>query len=358
MAYCTFYERPICSLCCSLEPHCRDFCKRDWKLPPETVDAQAGSVKLHRVSPRLGKRFWQIAMVFLLLLFLTGLFLFAGGWAGNLEDLTTITALFLGAAPLMALIASWAVMANERRQLTEENLLGALRRLGQTQQELAVRQRLAAVGEVAATISHELRNPLGTISSSVEVLSRNPALSGDAEEDVQRIRRSISRCSRIIDILLDFGRDGTHETVSIELRPWLMALLDEHSLGAEVTLNVPADTHLRCDPARLQFAIRNLIENAWQAAKSVQTPDHQPRVVLSVLEDDDFGIIEIEDNGPGLSPEIRARAFDPLVTTKASGFGLGLTLVRRVAQMHGGDAWIEHTSPHGTTMRLSIAQTT
>nr|WP_240547547.1 HAMP domain-containing sensor histidine kinase [Paracoccus sp. J56] len=243
-------------------------------------------------------------------------------------------------------------MANERRRLTEDDLIDALRRLGSTQRELAVRQRLAAVGEVAATISHELRNPLGTITSSVEVLSRSPGLGPEAEEDVQRIRRNIARCSRIIDILLDFARQGAHETVPVDLRDWLAGLVAEHPAAQQITMQVPEGMRLRCDPTRLQFAIRNLIENGLQAAETV--PGRVPHVTLRAFHDGTRTILEIGDNGPGLAPEIRARAFDPLVTTKASGVGLGLALVRRVAELHGGDAWIARTGPEGTAMRLSI----
>ncbi|ABL71636.1 ATP-binding protein [Paracoccus denitrificans] len=353
MAYCTFYERPICSLCCSLEPHCRDFCKRS-RTPGAVDPAGAPALRLHRMPPRLGRRAWQVAAMFAVLMAGLGmLYLIARHLSASLRAMQVVAHVFLGSAPPLALLAFWAVMANERRRLTEEDLIDALRRLGSTQRELAIRQRLAAVGEVAATISHELRNPLGTITSSVEVLSRSPGLGPDAEEDVQRIRRNIARCSRIIDILLDFARQGAHETVPVDLRDWLSGLVAEHPAGAHVVLEVPAGMRLRCDPARLQFAIRNLIENGWQAAESV--PGREPRVILRAFRDGHRSIIEIEDNGPGLPPEIRARAFDPLVTTKASGVGLGLSLVRRVAELHGGDAWIERTGPEGTVMRLSVA---
>ncbi|TRW95216.1 GHKL domain-containing protein [Paracoccus sp. M683] len=354
MAYCTFYERPICSLCCSLEPHCRDFCKRSTVLL--AVDPAAPALRLRRVPPHLGQRAWQVGLMFLILLgALAVLYLVARNLSDGLHDPQLVWQFFLGSAPLMALLAFWAVMANERRRLTEDDLIDAVRRLGGAQRELAIRQRLAAVGEVAATISHELRNPLGTITSSVEVLSRNPGLGPEADEDVQRIRRNIMRCSRIIDILLDFARQGTHETVPVDLHDWLTALLAEHQAAAHVALEVPQGMRLRCDPARLQFAIRNLLENGWHAAETVS--NRQPRVTLRAFRDGAFSIIEIEDNGPGLAPEIRARAFDPLVTTKATGVGLGLSLVRRVAQMHGGDVWIERSDAEGTVMRLSIAET-
>ncbi|MFV0359395.1 ATP-binding protein [Tropicimonas sp.] len=357
MAYCTFYERPICSLCCSLESHCRDYCKRAPEGDAGTLAPVAGAVRLHRVSPRLGRRVWQIVAVFLgTMLAIGAISLGARQIVVHPDNRALAMTLLLGSAPLVALFASWAVMANERRRLTEEDLLDALRRLGTTQRELAVRQRLAAVGEVAATVSHELRNPLGTISSSVEVLSRAPGLGPEVEEDVARIRRSIGRCSRIIDILLDFTRQGAHETVPVDLRDWLASLIDEHPAREAITLAVTPDMRLRCDPARLQFAIRNLVENGWQAAESATRNGIPPHLSLRAFRETGRCIIEVEDNGPGLSPEIRARAFDPLVTTKATGVGLGLTLVRRVAQMHGGDAWVERTGAGGTIMRLSLAE--
>lgn len=293
MAYCTFYERPICSLCCSLEPHCRDFCKRG--RAPGSLDPAAPDLRLRRMPPRLGRLALQVAVVFVLLMAGLGmLYLVARHLAANLHDRQVLTHVLLGSVPLLALLAFWAVMANERRRLTEEDLIDALRRLGLTQRELAIRQRLAAIGEVAATISHELRNPLGTIASSVEVISRGPGLGPEAADDVQRIRRNITRCSRIIDILLDFARQGAHETVSIDLRDWLDGLLVDHPAASRIALEVPAGMRLRCDPARLQFAIRNLIENGLHAAESV--PGRVPRVTLRVMREGARTILEVDCN--------------------------------------------------------------
>lgn len=357
MAYCTFYERPICSLCCSLDTHCRDFCKR--ARPVAGGGAPDGPMGLARVAPRLWPRLWQVGAFFGVLMALTfGLYHVAHQMDDWFQSAGDATAFFLGAAPLMALVALWAVLANERRRLTEEDLLDALGRLGTVQRELAIRQRLAAVGEVAAMISHELRNPLGTISSSVEVLSRSPGLAAETEEDVQRIRRNIGRCSRIIDILLDFARQGTHEIVSVDLPEWLSALIDEHPGKSAIRQEIPPGMRLHCDPARLQFALRNLIENAWQAAEAAAPLGRRPLIILRAFPKADHVIIEVADNGAGLAPDIIARAFDPLVTNKAAGVGLGLSLVRRVAEMHGGDAWIERSGPSGTVMRLSVAQPT
>lgn len=350
MVYCTFYERPICSLCCSLEPHCRDYCKRPSSSALQPIGTD--SLRLHRVSPQIWQRIWQIAAVFVGLLAGLGcLYLIARHLAAGLHNPALVRHFFLGSVPLLALIAIWIVMANERKRLTEDDLLRALTRLSLAQRELALNQRLAAVGEVAATISHELRNPLGTITSSVEVLSRNPALGAESEEDVARIRRNIRRCSRIIDILLDFARQGENEIIPVDLQAWLLASLADHSAGRHVRLDVPAGLRLACDPSRLQFAILNLIDNAAHAAEAAK---RSPNIALTVIRKPGETVIEVSDNGAGMPADLRARAFDPLFTTKGAGVGLGLPLVRRVAQMHGGEAWVERSGPEGTAMRLSI----
>ncbi|MBD9527609.1 ATP-binding protein [Paracoccus sp. PAR01] len=350
MAYCTFYERPICSLCCSLEPHCRDFCKRP-RLAP-SIPVTPDGLRLHRVSPRIWQRIWQIAAVFAALLAgLAGFYLVARHLSSLLEDRQLVTHFFLGSVPMLALLAIWVVMANERKRLTEDDLLGALTRLGQAQRELALNQRLAAVGEVAATISHELRNPLGTITSSVEVLSRHPGLGPEVTEDVDRIRRNIRRCRRIIDILLDFARQGATEIVPIDLPAWLNAVVADHSGQRFVRMQIPAGMRLKCDPSRLQFAVHNLIDNALHAAEAA---GRSPCITLSARRRGSVTEIEVADNGPGIRTDLQARIFDPLFSTRDTGVGLGLPLVRRVAQLHGGEAWIARSSPDGTAMCLSI----
>ncbi|MFD2842730.1 sensor histidine kinase [Paracoccus cavernae] len=328
---------------------------------------RTAGLALPRVSPRFWQRLWQIVAVFAALMAGLGcLYLVARYLASGFHDPRLVLHFFLGITPLLALVAIWVVMAIERKRLTEEDLLGALTRLGVAQRELALNQRLAAVGEVAATISHELRNPLGTITSSVEVLSRNPGLGPEAEEDVERIRRNIRRCGRIIDILLDFARQGANEIVPVDLGAWLGASLAEQSFGRFVTLEIAQGMQIRCDPSRLQFAIHNLVDNAGHAAEAA---GRTPRITLRAYRSTAPAtgpsgqargqtVIEVTDNGAGMPPELRARAFDPLFTTKGAGVGLGLPLVRRVAQMHGGDAWIAQSGAAGTVMRLSVGDQT
>lgn len=359
LAYCTFYHKPICSLCCSLEPHCRDYCKR---ATPAVGGRVAGAPRPGRilplnVPPRIGRRIWQVLAVFLTLM--SGLAL---GYAGlrlllaSGRETSLLPQLLFAALPLVLLLALWLVMTYERRRLTEEDLVGALIRLNSAQHELALNQRLAAIGEVAATISHELRNPLGTVAGSIEVLARSPGIGPEAAEDVERARRNIGRCGRIIDMLLDFARQEPHERQIIEVDGWLQSVLADHSARTVAQVEVEPGLKLICDPARLQFAVCNLLDNAMQAVEAKAAADFAPRIALRAHRAGGRVLIEVEDNGPGLATDLIARAFDPLVTGRPQGVGLGLPLVRRVAQIHGGEASIVRTGADGTLMRLSLPE--
>lgn len=359
LAYCTFYQRPICSLCCSLEPHCRDFCKRPVPLlAGEVRDVRQPSRNLPlNVPPHAGERIWQVLVVFLMLM--SGLSLAYAGMGRLLaegRDASLLPQLLFAALPVVLMLALWLVVTIERRRLTEEDLIGALVRLNSAQHELALNQRLAAIGEVAATISHELRNPLGAVAGSIEVLARSPGIGPEVAEDVSRARRNIGRCSRIIDMLLNFARQEPHERQIIEVDGWLRSVLADHSARMIARLDVEPGLKFFCDPARLQFAICNLLDNAMQAVEANPDPDFKPQIALRVRRKDGQVLIEVEDNGPGLPAELIARAFDPLVTGRPLGVGLGLPLVRRVARIHGGEASIVKTEPGGTLMRLSLPE--
>jgi signal transduction histidine kinase len=357
LAYCTFYHKPICSLCCSLEPHCRDYCKRPAPVAggPTVGASRPGRLMPLNVPPRTGRRIWQVLAVFAALM--AGLALAYAGLRLLLasgRETSLLPQLLFAALPLVLLLALWLVMTHERRRLTEEDLIGALVRLNSAQRELALNQRLAAIGEVAATISHELRNPLGTVAGSIEVLARSPGLGPEVAEDVDRARRNIRRCGRIIDMLLDFARQEPHERVVIEVEAWLAAVLADHSARGVARLTVDPGLRLHCDPARLQFAICNLLDNAMQAVEAADAPGFVPQIALRARRKGASVAIEVEDNGPGLDPNLLARAFDPLVTGRPRGVGLGLPLVRRVAHIHGGEVSIERSGPGGTLMRIAL----
>ena len=220
--------------------------------------------------------------------------------------------------------------------------------------------------DFVANVSHELRTPLTALMGFIETL-RGPARHDpDARARFLDImERECRRMNRLVADLLSLSRVEQDErrrpVQSIDLAGLLrseVATLTPaaQASGVRLELSVTEDRLMvPGDADQLVQVFRNLIENAAHAAEAA--PGRRPDVELRAFHDAGFTIIEVADNGTGLPPEMRARVFDPLVTTKASGVGLGLTLVRRVAQMHGGDAWVARTGPLGTAMRLSIAQT-
>ena len=125
----------------------------------------------------------------------------------RLDNDTLLLRIFLALLPLLCIGAWWIVLSHESRELAERDLVASLERLRETQAELARNERLAAIGQITATVSHELRNPLGTLVTSLDILNRSlPAQGGPVREEMQRIRRNVWRCVHIIEDLLEYSR--------------------------------------------------------------------------------------------------------------------------------------------------------
>jgi PAS domain S-box-containing protein len=233
------------------------------------------------------------------------------------------------------------------------------------QEELVKRERLATLGQLTATVSHELRNPLGAMRTSMYVIDKK-AVEADQSlrTAIDRVARNITRCDQIIDELLDFTRIRDLEPRPTNLDNWLTALLDEQTVPESVTverklatkgIRVPADTD------RLRRAFINVFENACQAA-SAAGPDGKPNVAAKV----DIATrvsgerieITVSDNGPGIPAELREKIFEPLFSTKSFGVGLGLPTVRQIMEQHGGGVEIGSRRGGGAVFALWLPATT
>lgn len=219
--------------------------------------------------------------------------------------------------------------------------------------ELVKSERLATLGQLTATVSHELRNPLGAMRTSIYML-RNHMPSTDERliRAAERIDRNISRCDSIIDELLDFTRIRDLDLSVTALDDWLGGVLDEQSVpqGMEVRYNRGgADIVAKIDPDRLRRAVINVFENGCQAMQGVAG-----EMVLTVTTRTTGGRIELSfrDNGPGIAPEVRDKIFEPLFSTKGFGVGLGLCVVRQIIEKHGGGIEISSETGIGTDMVL------
>ncbi|MGI9605955.1 MAG: two-component system sensor histidine kinase NtrB [Acidimicrobiales bacterium] len=229
------------------------------------------------------------------------------------------------------------------------------------QQELIVNERLAAIGQLTATVSHELRNPLGAVRSASDALKRLvDAKSPRVERAFALLERSQVRCDRIIEDLLNYTRMRELELTSTGVDDWIASLLDEYGFNPTVIVkrDLQSGSELLIDRDRMEQAVRNVLDNASQA---MDNPDKgaQTENLLVVETSSRPGRVEITfvDAGPGIAPDDAARVLEPLYTTKSFGIGLGLPIVKQIMEQHGGGIDLNSEFGHGTTVTLWIPST-
>jgi len=247
-------------------------------------------------------------------------------------------------------------LARHRERL-EELIKERTRALEAAQQELVRSERLAAIGQLTGTVSHELRNPLGTIRSSFAVVGNHlQAEHGPVARALERIERNIDRCVTIIDELLAYTRVREVHLEPVEIDTWLTELVVDEEIphAISVVLDCRSDCRLAIDRERLRRAVLNLLENASQALTESEHDSVQATVAISARAEDGYLSIRVADNGPGIPEDIRERIFDPLFSTKSFGVGLGLPLVRQVVEQHGGSLAVDTVLEAGTTVTLKL----
>jgi signal transduction histidine kinase len=230
------------------------------------------------------------------------------------------------------------------------------RKLADSQEKLRRQERLASLGRMAATVSHELRNPLGVVRASIFSVKERTLGKGLAlERAIARMERSIDRCVDIIGDLLDFARvrDLAREDVAVDR--WLADLLADYKLpqGVKLRSQLDCDAHISVDRDRMERAIANLLDNAVQALTDPnwrRPDDATAEIVVSSRMAGPLVEIVIADSGPGIDAAVQPRIFDPLFTTKNFGVGLGLPLVRQILLQHGGTVEVVGTDTGATAV--------
>ena len=235
------------------------------------------------------------------------------------------------------------------------------RRNAQTRLETELREaeKLAAVGRLSAGVAHELGSPLSVVDGKAQRLLRADHLSPPHREELEGLRREVRRMESIVRQLLQFGKEGGGTPRLVEAgtlaRSAAAAAREElRRHDVELELEGPAPgPELEVDPARVEGALSNLLRNAAHAA-----PGGWIRLRWGPAGEEEGGWAEftVEDDGPGLSPEVQSRVFEPFFTTKATGegTGLGLAVVHGVAEEHGGQVTAENRSEGGALFRLVL----
>lgn len=179
---------------------------------------------------------------------------------------------------------------------------------------------------------------------------------GTHERVVDRIDRNIDRCTRIIEELLNFTRTTQPVLRTVALDDWVAAQLEDYEMPADFELALRRDSTARVDidTDQLRQAVVDLIQNACRSMLAMESPRDRFELEVHPGMRDGCAVMEVRDNGPGLDPTLAERIFEPLVTSRSFGVGLGLPLVRRIARQLGGDVTVGHSDEEGCTFVLTL----
>jgi signal transduction histidine kinase len=227
-------------------------------------------------------------------------------------------------------------------------------------------ERLAALGQLSAGLAHEIRNPLGVIKGSADMLNRKVAGSEPLVAELAGyISSEVNRLNALVVRFLDFARPS-----NLELRPERISEIVDRAIEA-ATASVPSAAvkierqyasalpDIPADPQLCEQVFVNLITNAMQAMQA-QEGSSEKTLRLSIAPETlngESGIgVTVEDTGPGVPPELREQIFNPFFTSKKDGVGLGLSIVAKIVDDHRGSIRLENNTPHGARFHVFFPQ--
>jgi signal transduction histidine kinase len=225
-----------------------------------------------------------------------------------------------------------------------------------TQQALLESEQLATIGRMASSISHDLRHALAAVVANSEFLCDGGLTSAQREELYQEVRTGVNQMTDLIDSLLEFARtreslNPTYASVVETVQRAMQAVrLHPRHQGTLIEVRSNGQSMAWFDPRKLERALYNLLLNACEAA-----PTSEGRVQVTVDRTGSSVTIAVSDNGPGIAEPIQEKLFHPFVSFgKENGTGLGLTVVQKIVQDHGGKVVLERTSDARTVFRITI----
>ncbi|HEY3495713.1 MAG TPA: ATP-binding protein [Polyangiaceae bacterium] len=253
---------------------------------------------------------------------------------------------------------------NALAQLVVALLAGTLaERLRWTGGELALAteradqaERMAALGRLAAGLAHEIRNPLGSIAGSIELLRSAPALSEEDQKLCGIIQREARRLNDLVTDMMDLSRPRQPEFTSVDAALVAREVVELAGKTGRAVSDVdvryegPASLRVRADGAQLRQLVWNLVRNGVQAS----SPGGAVRVVLERQKAGPE--LSVVDRGAGIDEQARARIFDAFFTTRSHGTGVGLAVVKRIADEHGFAIDVESGAGEGATFRVSLGR--
>lgn len=248
------------------------------------------------------------------------------------------------------------ILGEENELLGKVIVLRDLQEIEALEEKVKRSERLAALGQMAAGIAHEVRNPLGSIKGLAQYFARKFQDDAEVKTYAEAIISETDRLNRIIQDLLDFARpqQPQYRTCSLsDIINHALALVQADLQARDIELQRRGDADvppLQADPDLLSQALMNLFLNAIEAMK----PHGRLSILARFLEKDQMVQIEIADTGHGIAARDLPKIFDPFFTLKKGGTGLGLALVHRIIENHGGSIDVRSQVGKGTTFTLLL----
>jgi signal transduction histidine kinase len=241
------------------------------------------------------------------------------------------------------------------RKRAQEALEEKTRALEAAQEALVRRERLATMGHLAGSVSHELRNPLGVIKNSVYYLKMVVPDEERVRKHLDILEREVATATRIITGMLDFARTTPATRVPTDLNGLVRDELDRPIVPDSIRVEQALAENLTpvmVDPDQIRLILNNLISNAIQAMPNGGVLTVRTRPLEDTLE------VTVADTGSGIAPDHLKRIFEPLFTSKSKGIGLGLSLAKRLAEANGGTIRVESTQGHGSRFVVELGRET
>jgi signal transduction histidine kinase len=267
--------------------------------------------------------------------------------------------------PVVGFMTNQLAQANRdemrKSQAVAEKLAEANRHLEEAEAQVRRSDRLAALGQLTAGLAHELRNPLGTLKTSADLLARRVSADNEiAREMAGYIQQEVDRINSLITRFLDFARPRNLRLERTDLHAMLdhaIELFDREKSGAAASVTVfknysPDIPPVRVEAELMEHVITNLLSNAAQAGSPGAVVTVKTR--LAETAEGRKAEIAVIDRGSGIDPKHLENIFNPFFTTKPEGVGLGLAIVSKIVDEHGGQITVASTQGEGSVFRVYL----
>jgi two-component system sensor histidine kinase HydH len=242
----------------------------------------------------------------------------------------------------------------ERQERTSRELAEAYRELQESFDQLQRADRLSALGRLSAGLAHEIKNPLASVSGSVDILASEFPAGHPKSEFIEIIQKELGRLNKVLTEFLQFARTPKPHREACDLREVVDSIVmlcsqEASRQGVHIQVSYPDDLpEISVDTAQIQQALLNIVLNA------VQAMDSGGQLTVA-LENNSRGLrIEIHDTGPGIPDEHRSQIFDPFFTTKDRGTGLGMSIAHKLIHGHNGDIRLLDNAGPGATFIIDL----